>query len=65
MGEDVSQCKIEVVVLCVGIEFGLIFIDIVEMYVDGGVEKVVGEVLIGLREKVFFVFKVYLWNVGG
>lgn len=65
MGEDVSQCKIEVVVLRVGIEFGLIFIDIVEMYVDGGVEKVVGEVLIGLREKVFFVFKVYLWNVGG
>lgn len=48
MGEDVSQCKIEVAVLCVGIEFGLIFIDIVEMYVDGGVEKVVGEVLIGL-----------------
>lgn len=35
------------------------------MYADGGAEKVVGEALIGLRENVFLVSKVYPWNAGG
>ncbi len=39
-------------------------IDTAEMYADGGAEKVV-EALIGLRENVFLVSKVYPWNAGG
>ncbi len=35
------------------------------MYADGGAEKVVGEALIGLRDNVFLVSKVYPWNAGG
>ena len=43
----------------------LTLIDTAEMYADGGAEKVVGEALTGLREKVFLVSKVYPWNAGG
>lgn len=66
MGEDASQRKTEVAALRAGIELGLTLIDTAEMYADGGAEKVVGEALTGLREKVFsFVSKVYPWNAGG
>ncbi|EOT5648965.1 aldo/keto reductase, partial [Escherichia coli] len=60
MGEDASQRKTEVAALRAGIELGLTLIDTAEMYADGGAEKVVGEALIGLRENVFLVSKVYL-----
>lgn len=62
MGEDASQRKTEVAALRAGIELGLTLIDTAEMYADGGAEKVVGEALTGLREKVFLVSKVYPWN---
>ncbi|EAB8714660.1 aldo/keto reductase [Shigella sonnei] len=65
MGEDASQRKTEVAALRAGIELGLTLIDTAEMYADGGAEKVVGEALNGLREKVFLVSKVYPWNAGG
>lgn len=65
MGEDASQRKTEVAALRAGIELGLTLIDTAEMYADGGAEKVVGEALTGLREKVFLVSKVYPWNAGG
>lgn len=65
MGEDASQRKTEVAALRAGIELGLTLIDTAEMYADGGAEKVVGEALIGLRENVFLVSKVYPWNAGG
>ena len=55
MGEDASQRKTEVAALRAGIELGLTLIDTAEMYADGGAEKVVGEALTGLREKVFLV----------
>lgn len=64
MGEYVVQCQQEVVVLCVGIDYGLMVIDMVEMYVDGGVEEVVGQVICGLCDWVVLVFKVYFWYVG-
>lgn len=65
MGEDASQRKTEVAALRAGIELGLTLIDTAEMYADGGAEKVVGEALTSLREKVFLVSKVYPWNAGG
>lgn len=65
MSEDASQRKTEVAALRAGIELGLTLIDTAEMYADGGAEKVVGEALTGLREKVFLVSKVYPWNAGG
>lgn len=65
MGEDASKCKTEVAALRAGIELGLTLIDTAEMYADGGAEKVVGEALIGLRDNVFLVSKVYPWNAGG
>lgn len=65
MGEDASQRKTEVAALRAGIELGLTLIDTAEMYADGGAEKVVGEALIGLRDNVFLVSKVYPWNAGG
>ena len=65
MGEDARQRKTEVAALRAGIELGLTLIDTAEMYADGGAEKVVGEALTGLREKVFLVSKVYPWNAGG
>ena len=65
MGEDASQRKTEVAALRAGIELGLTLIDTAEMYADGGAEKVVGEALIGLRENVFLVSKVYplVWQL--
>lgn len=63
IGEQFGECKCEVVVLCEGIELGMMLIDIVEMYVEGGVEDVVGVVIVGCCEEVFLVSKVYLYNV--
>lgn len=65
MGEEVSQRKTEVDALRAGIDLGLTLIDTAEMYAEGGAEKVVGEALSGLRDKVFLVSKVYPWNAGG
>lgn len=49
--------------LYVGFELGMMLVDIVEMYVDGGVEEVVGEVLVGCCDEVFVVSKVLLFYV--
>ncbi|WP_139354453.1 aldo/keto reductase, partial [Escherichia coli] len=65
MVEDARQSKTEVAELRAGMELGLTLIDTSEMYADGCDEKVVGEALIGLRENVFLVSKVYPWNAGG
>lgn len=65
MGEKADSRKAEVSALRAGVEHGLTLIDTAEMYADGGAEKVVGEALVGLRESVFLVSKVYPWNAGG
>ena len=64
MGEDASQRKTEVAALRAGIELGLTLIDTAEMYADA-VPKSGWGALIGLRENVFLVSKVYPWNAGG
>ena len=41
-----------------GIDLGMTHIDTAEMYGNGAVERVLGQVLRGIREKVFLVSKV-------
>ncbi|SFX09942.1 MULTISPECIES: aldo/keto reductase [unclassified Pseudomonas] len=62
MGEEPSQHKKEVAALRLGIELGMTLIDTAEMYAEGGAETVVGEAIIGLRDQVFLVSKVYPHN---
>lgn len=64
MGEDSSRRKQEVAALQAGLECGLRLIDTAEMYADGGAEQVVGEALIGRRDRAWLVSKVYPWNAG-
>lgn len=63
MGEWLVWCVDEIVVLCEGVEFGMMLVDIVEMYGDGVIEEFVGDVFVGLCDDVFFVSKVYLYYV--
>ncbi|MTH46834.1 aldo/keto reductase [Intestinirhabdus alba] len=65
MGESADRRREEVAALRAGVERGLTLIDTAEMYADGAAEKVVGEALNGIRDKVFLVSKVYPWNAGG
>lgn len=65
MGERASHRKAEVSALRAGVDQGLTLIDTAEMYAEGGAEEVVGEALVGLRDRVFLVSKVYPWNAGG
>lgn len=65
MGERASHRKAEVAALRAGVDQGLTLIDTAEMYAEGGAEEVVGEALVGLRDRVFLVSKVYPWNAGG
>lgn len=65
MGEDASAQRDEVRALRAGVDLGLTLIDTAEMYAEGGAEKVVGEAIRGIRERVYLVSKVYPWNAGG
>ncbi|HEX5842285.1 MAG TPA: aldo/keto reductase [Pseudomonas sp.] len=62
MGEDASQRRAEVAALRQGVELGLRLIDTAEMYGEGGAELVLGEALVGLRDQVFLLSKVYPHN---
>ncbi len=62
MGEDPSARKDEVAALQLGLDLGLTLIDTAEMYAEGGAEQVVGEALVGRRDQVFLVSKVYPHN---
>src|SRR5690606_30834833 len=52
MGERASHRKAEVSALRAGVDQGLTLIDTAEMYAEGGAEEVVGEALVGLRDRV-------------
>lgn len=65
MGEQASQRACEVSALQAGIDCGLSLIDCAEMYADGEAERVVGQAIVGRRENVYLVSKVYPWNAGG
>jgi diketogulonate reductase-like aldo/keto reductase len=62
MGESASRGAAETAVLREGIERGLSLIDTAEMYANGGAEKMVGEAIKGLRERVFLVSKIMPQN---
>ncbi|WP_207537388.1 aldo/keto reductase [Sabulicella rubraurantiaca] len=62
MGEDRARRQEEVASLREGIERGFSLIDTAEMYGEGESERVVGEAIAGLRDRVFLVSKFYPWN---
>jgi diketogulonate reductase-like aldo/keto reductase len=62
MGENPGKRKSEVAALRTGIELGMTLVDTAEMYADGGAERVVGEAIAGLRDRVFVVTKFYPQN---
>lgn len=59
MGTDHARTSEEISALRYGIEQGLTLIDTAEMYADGGAERVVGEAIHDLRDRVFVVTKVW------
>ena len=65
MGEQAALRGQEVSALRKGLDLGLRLIDTAEMYADGGAEEIVGEAIIGRRDDVYLVSKVYPWNAGG
>ncbi|QHW31718.1 aldo/keto reductase [Paenibacillus rhizovicinus] len=61
-GEDKQRERQEIDVLRYGIENGLTLIDTAEAYADGGSERVVGQAIQDVRDKVFLVTKVATEN---
>ena len=64
MGEKHSEKSKEVKALRLGIDLGMTLIDTAEMYGSGGAEEITGEAVMGIRDKVFIVSKVYPQNAG-
>lgn len=64
MGEDSRLRQQEIASLRAGVELGMTLIDTAEMYGDGATESLLGEALVGLRDQVFLVSKVYPQNAG-
>ena len=62
MGERRALHDEEIRSLQRGIELGMTLIDTAEMYGEGATETLVGEALVGRRDKVFLVSKVYPHN---
>jgi len=62
IGEGQHPASQEAAAIRLGIDLGLTLIDTAEMYGDGASERVVGEAIAGLRERVFLVTKVYPRN---
>ena len=62
MGERRALHDEEIASLQRGIELGMTLIDTAEMYGEGATETLVGEALVGRRDKVFLVSKVYPHN---
>jgi diketogulonate reductase-like aldo/keto reductase len=64
MGEQPARRTAEIAALQCGIDLGMTLIDTAEMYGDGATEALIGEALIGRRDEVFLVSKVYPHNAG-
>jgi len=62
MGERRARRDDEIRSLQRGIELGMGLIDTAEMYGEGAAERLVGQAIAGLRERVFLVSKVYPHN---
>jgi diketogulonate reductase-like aldo/keto reductase len=64
MGEDARRQAQEIAAIRAGVDEGLTLIDTAEMYGDGATERLVGEALLGIRDRAFLVSKVYPQNSG-
>jgi diketogulonate reductase-like aldo/keto reductase len=62
MAEDPTRRAEEIAALRDGVELGLTVIDTAEVYADGESERLVGEGIAGIRERVFLVSKAYPQN---
>lgn len=62
MGERRADRAAEAKALQLGLDLGLTLIDTAEMYGEGGAEEVVAEAVVGRRDDVFIVSKVYPHN---
>jgi diketogulonate reductase-like aldo/keto reductase len=64
MGERKRSRAGEVKALRAGLDLGMPLIDTAEMYGDGGAEEVVADAIVGRRDDVYIVSKVYPHNAG-
>lgn len=62
LGDDPATRQREIDALRAGIDAGMSLIDTAEMYGDGASERLVGEAIRGLRDKIFLVSKVLPHN---
>jgi diketogulonate reductase-like aldo/keto reductase len=62
MGENARSAAAEVDALKLGMDLGMTLIDTAEMYGSGRSEEIVGKAIVGQRDKVFVVTKVYPHN---
>ena len=62
MGERRPERAAEVAAISLGLELGITLIDTAEMYGDGGAEEAVAEAIVGKRDGLFIVSKVYPHN---
>lgn len=62
MGDDRAARAEEIATLRLGLDLGATLIDSAEMYGDGRAEELVGEAILGRRDEVFLVSKVYPHN---
>jgi len=62
MGENRATRAEEMATLRLGLELGASLIDTAEMYGEGLAEQLVGEAIVGRRDEVFLVSKVYPHN---
>jgi diketogulonate reductase-like aldo/keto reductase len=62
MAETVSRRKQEIEALRLGVELGMTLVDTAEMYGEGAAEELVAEALVGERDRLFLVSKVYPHN---
>jgi len=62
MAETASRRKQEIEALRLGVELGMALVDTAEMYGEGASEELVAEALVGQRDRLFLVSKVYPHN---
>jgi diketogulonate reductase-like aldo/keto reductase len=62
MGEEGRVAKDEIAALKLGLDLGVTLIDTAEMYGEGGAEEVVAQAVVGRRDSVYLVSKVYPHN---
>lgn len=62
MAEDADRRAAEISALRAGVDLGMSLIDTAEMYADGESERLVGEAIADIRDRVFLVSKAYPQN---